>query len=57
MKHIMVSYNQFLVKKIIQTHYMDTDSLILTLIFREIFKNLHNLNETFDFGNFNKNHD
>ena len=41
----------------IQLHYMDTDSFVLSVNTKDIIKNLENLEDLFDFGNFNENHE
>ena len=44
-------------EKIIQIHYVDTDSFVLSIKSNNVIKDLKNLNEIFGFGNLNKNHE
>ena len=44
-------------EKILQLHYMDTDSFVLSINTKDIIKDLKNLEDIFDFSNFNKNHE
>ena len=41
----------------IQLHYMDTDSVILSVNTKDIMKDLKNLEDIFDFSNLDKNHE
>ena len=41
----------------IQLHYMDTDSLVLSVKTKDIIKDLKNLEDIFDFSNLDKNHE
>ena len=41
----------------IQLHYMDTDSFVLSVITKEIIKDLKHLEDIFDFSNLDKNHE
>ena len=41
----------------IQLHYMDTDSFVLSVNAKDIIKDLKNLQNIFDFSNFDKNHE
>ena len=43
--------------KNLQLRYMDTDSSILSVNTKDIVKELKNLEDMFDFGNLDKNHD
>ena len=44
-------------QKNLQVHYMDTDSLVLSVIRKDIIKDLINLEDLFDFSNLDKNHE
>ena len=44
-------------QKNIQLHYMDTDSFLLSVISKDIIKDLKNLEDVFDFSNMNENHE
>ena len=41
----------------LQLHYIDTDGMILSMKTENIIKNLKNLEDIFDFSNFDKNHE
>ena len=41
----------------IQLHYMDTDSFVLSVITKDIIKDLKNLEDIIDFSNLDKNHE
>ena len=41
-------------EKILQLHYMDTDSFILSVNTKDISKDLKNLEDKFDFSNLDK---
>ena len=41
----------------LQLHYVDTDSMILSIKTKDIIKDLKNLEEIFDFSNLDKNHE
>ena len=41
----------------IQLHYMDTDSFVLTVNTKDIIKDLKNLEDIFDLGNLDENHE
>ena len=41
----------------IQLHYVDTDAYVLSLNTKDIIKDLKNLENIFDFSNFDKNHE
>ena len=41
----------------IQLHYMDTDSLVLSVVTEDNIKDLRNLEEIFDFSNLKENHE
>ena len=43
-------------QKNLQLHYMDTDSFVLSVITKDIVKDLKNLEEMFDFSNIGENH-
>ena len=44
-------------QEIIQLHYMDTDSFVLSVNTKDIIKDLKNLADMFDFSNLDKNHE
>ena len=44
-------------QEIIQLHYMDTDSFILSVNTKDIVKDLKYLEDIFDFSNLDKNHE
>ena len=44
-------------QEIIHLHYMDTDSLVLSVSTKDIIKDLKNLEDIFDFSNLDKNHE
>ena len=41
----------------IQLHYVDTDSFVLSVITKDIMKDLKILEDSFDFSNLNENHE
>ena len=41
----------------IQCQYIDTDAFVLSIISNDIKKDLKNLEDLFDFGNLNENHE
>ena len=41
----------------LQLHYTDTDGMILSMITKDIIKNLKNLEDIFDFNNLDENHE
>ena len=43
--------------KNIQLHYMDTDSFVLNVNTKDIFKDLKKLEDIFDFSNLDENHE
>ena len=43
-------------EKIIQLHYIDTDSFVLSVKAQNIFQDLHNLKDLFDFSNLDSTH-
>ena len=49
-------FNHILDKKILQLHYMDTDSFVLSIKTKDIIEDLYNLKDLFDFSNLNENH-
>ena len=51
MGHIMINYKLFFGLENIQLHYMDTDSLIISVHTKDIIKDLNNLEDLFDFSN------
>ena len=57
MKLIMIFFNHILEKKILQLHYMDTDSFVLSVNTKNIIQDLHNLKDYFDFSNLNEDHE
>ena len=57
MRRIMVNYNQILEKKNIQNHHIDTDAIALSIILKDIIKDLKNFEERFDFKKLNENHE
>ena len=44
-------------QEIIQLHYMDTDSFVLSINTKDIIKDLKNLEDIFDFSNLDQNHE
>ena len=52
----MINYNLIL-KKSIQSRYMDTDSFLLSVNTKNIIKDLKNLENLFDFSHLNGNHE
>ena len=44
-------------EKNLQLHYMDTDGFVLSIITKDIIKDLENIEDLFDFSNLNKNHE
>ena len=57
MKHIMIYYNPCFGQENIQSHYIDTDGMILSMKTKDIIKGLENLEDIFDFSNLDKNHE
>ena len=53
----MIIYNHISEKKHIQTHYIDTDAFVLSLITNNVFEDSQNPNYLFDLSNLNKNHE
>ena len=56
MKHIMIKYNHILDRKKTQLHSMDTNSLLLSIITKNIIRELKNHEDIFDFNNLRKDH-
>ena len=48
---------QYFGGKILQLHYMDTDSFVLNASTKDIIKDLKNLEDLFVFSNLNENHE
>ena len=44
-------------QEILQLHYMDTDSCILSVNTKDIIKDLKNFEDIFDFSNLDKKHE
>ena len=44
-------------EKIIQNYHVDTDAIPLSIILKDIIKDLKNLEELFDFSKLNENHE
>ena len=55
MRHIMMNYNRFLVKKIFIYTMFYTDAFVLSRNTKDIIKDLKNFGDIFDFSNLNEN--
>ena len=59
--HVYETYydilQQYFGQESLQLHYDDTDGMILSMKTKDIIKNLKNLEDIFDFGNLDENHE
>ena len=53
----MIGYNHILVEKICNLHYMDCDSLVLSIKTQNMFNDIQNLENLFAFSTLNKDHE
>ena len=53
----MISYNHISEKKNVQFHYNDTDAFVLSIISKNIIKDLENFEDILDFCNVNEIHE
>ena len=56
-KIIFVKLPSYRGKKIIQSHFMDTDSFVLSINTKDIIEDSQNPGDLFDLSTFNKNHE